>query len=157
MFPVLFWYLQTTNSTAPSPGCAHTQHLPVSQSSEGVQQKVGAAVSEQVLGVALLVVQRKQQHTGPPQLSCRDAPGSVREVGLVFSWQEQNLTILTQFLFIQWEGDKLFEPEGQLTEVLYALLLHFLNNGFIFARFKSCKKSEDSGTGPSDIVLGQGL
>lgn len=142
MNSVVFWSLQTSNSTASSPGCAHTQHLPISQSSQGVQQKVGAAVSEQVLCVALLVVQRTQQHTGPPQLSRSDGPGSVRGVGLMFSWQEQNLTILTQFLFTQREGDKLSEPEGQLAEVLFALLLHFVNISLVFAQFKHCKKSQ---------------
>lgn len=84
----------------PSPGCAHTQHLPVSQSGQGVQQEVRAAVCEQVLGVALLVVQRTQQHAGPPQLSRCDGPGSVRGVCLMLFRQEQNLTVLTKLLLI---------------------------------------------------------
>lgn len=132
-FKQTFSYLQTTNPTAPSPGCAHTQHLSVSQRSQGVQQEVGAAVSEQVLGVALLVVQRTQQHTGPSKLCRSDGPGPVRQVGLMFSRQEQNLTILTQLLCIQREGDKLSEPERQLTEVLYALILRFVNISFALA------------------------
>lgn len=102
--------------TPPSPGCAHTQHLPVSQTSQCVQQEVGAAVGEQVLGVALLVVQRTQQQTGPPQLRRGDRPGSVRGMVLALSWQEQNLTILTEQLLIQGEGGKLSEPGRQITE-----------------------------------------
>lgn len=153
--------MQTSNSVAPSPGCAHTQHLPVSQTSQGVQQKVGAAVCEQVLGIALLVVQRTQQHTGPPQLSRSDGPGSVGGVGLMLSWQEHKLTILTQLLLNQREGGKLSEPEGQITDLKYA---HLLCGGFEFGHvsltlqpFKSCIKSEDSGAATSDIVLDQGF
>lgn len=84
-----------------------------------------AAVSEQVLGVALLVVQRTQQHTGPPQLSGGDGSASVRGVGLMFSRQEQNLTTLTEFLFIQREGGKCSEPGGQI-RISQEEYIHFL-------------------------------
>lgn len=94
----------------PSPGGAHTQQLPVAQGSQGLQQEVGAAVCEQELGVALLVVQRTQQHTGPPQFSSGDRPGRVGGVVLVFSRQEQKLTILAEPLLLQREGDKRSEP-----------------------------------------------
>lgn len=105
------------NVLPPSPWCAHAQHLPVSQTSQCVQQKVGAAVGEKVLGVALLVVQRTQQHTGPPQLRRGHRPGSVRGMVLTLSWQEQNLTILTEELLIQREGCKLSEPGRQDTDL----------------------------------------
>lgn len=60
-------------------------------------------VGEQVLGVALLVVQRTQQHTGSPQLSRRYSRGSVTGVGLMFSREEEKLTILTELLVVKGE------------------------------------------------------
>lgn len=111
------WFCERVDSNAlaaTSPGGAHTQQLPVAQGSQGLQQEVGAAVREQELGVALLVVQRTQQHTGPPQFSSGDHPGRVGGVVLVFSRQEQKLTILTEPLLLQREGDKRSEPAEQL-------------------------------------------
>lgn len=100
-----------------SPGRAHTQQLPVSQSSQCVEQEVWAAVGEQVLRVALLVVQRAQEHAGPPQLGRCDRSGSVRDVDVMLSRQQQHLTVLTKLFVIQWEGSKLSESEGQNTTV----------------------------------------
>lgn len=85
-----------------------------------------AAVSEQVLGVALLVVQRTQQHTGPPQLSRSDAGTCVRGVGILFSGQEQNLTSLTEFLLMQWEGGKCSEPGGSTAKK--NILMFYMKN-----------------------------
>lgn len=102
------------NLATPSPGGAHTQQLSVAQGSQALQQEAGAAVREQELGVALLVVQRTQQHTGPPQFRGGDRPGRVGGVGLAFSRQEQKLTILTEPLLLQREGDKRSEPVKQL-------------------------------------------
>lgn len=99
-----------TALAAPSPGGAHTQQLPVAQGSQSLQQEVGAAVREQELGVALLVVQRTQQHTGPPQFRGGDRPGRVGGVVRMFSRQEQKLTILAEPLLLQREGDKRSEP-----------------------------------------------
>lgn len=85
---------------------------------------MGAAVGKQVLGVALLVVQRTQKHAGPPQLSRCDRPGSVRDVRFVLSRQQQHLTVLTKFLVIQWQGGKFSEPNGQ-NITLQSLLLSY--------------------------------
>ena len=74
-------------------------------------------VGEQVLGVALLVGQRTQQHTGSPQLSRRDGRGSVIGVGLALSREEEKLTILTELHLVQRERGKLFEPEGRVIEL----------------------------------------
>lgn len=114
--------------TCPSPGRAHTQHPLVSQSGQGVQQEVGAAVGEQVLGVALLVVQRTEHCAGPPQLSCGDSRGSVRGVSLALRRKEQNLTILTELLLIQREGGELSEPEGQMTDLSESVTLTSQNS-----------------------------
>lgn len=38
----------------------------------------------------------------------------MRGVGGLLPWQEQNLTILTEFLLIQREGGKTSKPEGQI-------------------------------------------
>lgn len=89
---------------------SHTQHPPVSQTSQGVQEKVCAAVGEQVLGVALLVVQRTEQHAGPPQLSGADGGASVSRVSADVCRQQQNLAILTELLLIQREGGELPKP-----------------------------------------------
>lgn len=95
-----------------SPRCAHTQHLHVSQTSQGVQEKVCTAISEKILGIALLVVKWSEQHTGPSQLSRGDECNSMSRVSAVLSRQEQDLTILTKLLLIRGEGGEPPKPEG---------------------------------------------
>lgn len=77
-----------------------------------------AAVGEQVLGVALFVVQRTQQHAGPPQLSGGDGSGPVPGVVAELSRQQQELTILTELLLVEREGDELPEPEERFRRVV---------------------------------------
>lgn len=69
-----------------------------------------AAVGEQVLGVALLVVQRSEQHTGPPELGVGDRCASVRGVGFMLLWQQQHLTLLTELFLVLRQAFKLFKP-----------------------------------------------
>lgn len=98
----------------PSPGGAHTQQLPVAQGNQAIQQEERAALAEEELGVALLVVQGTQQDAGPPQFGGGDQPARVGGVLLLFSRQHQKLTVLTEPLLLPREGDKRPQPRQKV-------------------------------------------
>lgn len=50
------------------PRCSNTQHPSESEGSKEACQKLAAPISEQVLGVRLLVLQGEEQSAGPSQL-----------------------------------------------------------------------------------------
>lgn len=67
-------------------------------------------MGEEELGVALFPVQRTQQHAGPPQLDGGERSARVGGVVIVFSRQQQELTVLTEAFLLLREGDKCPQP-----------------------------------------------
>lgn len=111
-----------------------------------------AAVGEQVLSIALLVVQRTQQHTGPLQLSFRDQGDSVRGVRQELWWEDENLTIMTELLLIESEGGELPEPEGQITQDMSAFIMWTMSKQRVSKGISHFGSSLQCSSGPEKIT-----
>lgn len=96
--------------TSGSPGRAHAQHLVEAQGNQSVQQEAGGTLGEQILRIALLVVQGTQQPAGAPQLGDGHRDAYVGGVCTRLLGKQEELAVLTKLLFVRWEGDKLLEP-----------------------------------------------